>query len=372
MTSVEPRHDQQSEEQPITDAMPEQLNSGHLLRRLLGLAVFAVIVALVIAKLPGLGTLRHRFAGADWWLLAVIALCKLGSCLSNVVAFRDVFCPRMGWRFTYRLSMAEQGTNVLVPTGGAGGLALGVWALRQGGMSTEHIGRRSVCFFVLTSIPNFAVAALLGPLLMLGVLPGKAPLVPTLAFTVLAWLAILVAASLPHVLTRIDPDGGTHAFSRRVRGAAVILGRGIADTGRLLRQLQWRAILGAFGYLLFDIAAMVIAFAAFGHVGFIAPLMFAYVVGQLGGLIPLPAGIGGIDGGLIGALILYGAASSQAAAADFAYRTFQLGVPAILGTIAFILLRRMLSRSNAPAVECAQLAEQQDSIFAAHTKETSL
>lgn len=32
-------------------------------------------------------------------------------------------------------------------------------------MSTEHIARRSVAFFVLTSLPNFAVAAVLGPLL---------------------------------------------------------------------------------------------------------------------------------------------------------------------------------------------------------------
>jgi uncharacterized membrane protein YbhN (UPF0104 family) len=142
--------------------MPEELDPRHLARRLVALALLVGLVAVAVGSLPGLGTLRSRFARADVVFLVLIGLLKLGSCLSNVVAFRDVFCKRMSWRFSYQLGMAEQATNVLLPTGGAGGLALGVWALRQGGMPTEHIARRSVAFFVLTSIPNFACAAVLG------------------------------------------------------------------------------------------------------------------------------------------------------------------------------------------------------------------
>ena len=36
--------------------------------------------------------------------------------------------------------MAEQAANVLLPTGGAGGLALGAWALRRIGMPADRIG----------------------------------------------------------------------------------------------------------------------------------------------------------------------------------------------------------------------------------------
>jgi len=71
---------------------------------------------------------------------------ELCSCLSYVVAFRGVFCRRLEWRFSYEVGMAEQGTNVLVPAGGVGGLALGAWVLRQGGMAAERIARRSVSF----------------------------------------------------------------------------------------------------------------------------------------------------------------------------------------------------------------------------------
>jgi hypothetical protein len=70
------------------------------------------------------------------------------------------------------------------------------------------------------------------------------------------------------------------------------------------------------------------------------------VIGQLGGLIPLPGGVGGTDGGLIGAMVLYGASLSRAAAAVVVYRTFQLGITAILGAIAFVQLRRTLRDSD--------------------------
>src|SRR5437588_4349420 len=163
-----------------TDAMPEELHPRHLRRRLLELVLLGVVVAAVVGALPGLGEVRRRFDHAHPGFIALAGVFELASCLSYVVAFRDVFCPSLPWGFSYNLAMAEQATNVLVPTGGAGGLALGAWALRQGGMATEYIGRRSVAFFILTSIPNFACAALGGTLLALHVLPGHAPLVPTI------------------------------------------------------------------------------------------------------------------------------------------------------------------------------------------------
>src|SRR5579875_3095610 len=167
----------QRPDEPRED-LPDELDSRHLVRRLVGFAILIAVVAIAVISLPGLGSLRHRFSLVDARLLIAIALLKLASCLANIVAFRDVFCPRMSWRFSYRLGMAEQATNVLLPTGGAGGLALGAWALHQGGMETEHIGRRSVAFFVLTSLPNFAVTAVLGPLLLTPLIVGHVPLLP--------------------------------------------------------------------------------------------------------------------------------------------------------------------------------------------------
>ena len=50
----------------------------------------------------------------------------------------------------------------IVPASGAGGLALGAWILRRGGMPAERIARRSVAFFLIKSSVNFVAVAVLG------------------------------------------------------------------------------------------------------------------------------------------------------------------------------------------------------------------
>jgi uncharacterized membrane protein YbhN (UPF0104 family) len=344
----------------LPEPLPRELSAAGFARRAGGLLLVGLVVALLISTLPGLDEVRDRFANAEpGWLVALFLL-EVGSCLAYVVAFRGVFCTRLGWRFSYEIGMAEQGTNVLVPAGGVGGLALGAWALRQGGMSTERIARRSVAFFVLTSTPNFLCAALLGCGLGAGVLPGSGPLVLTWALGGLAFVAIVLVALLPRILARVGPErggsvergwGGGRA-RRLARQTAVTIADGVHDAAALLRSGQPYALLGAVGYMALDVVALAAAFAAFGTTPPFAAFVFAYVIGQLGGLIPLPGGIGGIDGGLIGALTLYGSPLSQATAAVLAYRVVQLGIPAILGSVAFVQLRRTLRREEAPAALC--------------------
>jgi uncharacterized membrane protein YbhN (UPF0104 family) len=342
------------------EALPGRLGVAGLARRVGALALLFAVVALLFAVLPGVGEVRERFAAArPGWLAVMIAL-ELCSCLSYVVAFRGVFCPRLDWRFSYEVGMAEQGTNVLVPAGGIGGLALGAWVLRQGGMAADRIGRRSVSFFLLTSIPNFACAALLGCLIGAGVLETPGPRLVAATFGVLALAAVLLVAFLPRGLRRVEPDHDRPLREERLptrlrrlaRRAAGTVGGGVEDAGQLLRERQPYAIVGALGYMGFDVLALAASFEAFGAAPSFGPFVFAYVIGQLGGLVPLPGGIGGIEGGLIGALALYGSPLALVTAAVLAYRVVQLGIPALLGSVAFLQLRRTLSRDEAPAALC--------------------
>lgn len=350
----------------VPEPLPEELRTGTFGRRFVGLGLLALVTALLISTLPGLGEIRDRFAHAQpGWLAALVAL-ELASCLSYVVAFRGVFCARLDWRFSYEIGMAEQATNVLVPAGGVGGLALGAWALRQGGMNTEHIARRSVAFFVLTSAPNFICAAVLGMAIAVGVLPSSGPFSLTLTLAVLAVAAIIVVLRLPRILARLSPppaaaagdDRGLRRLRTLARRGAEIAGAGVEDAIHLLRTHQPLVVAGSVGYMAFDVAALAAAFKAFGEVPPIGVFVFAYVIGQLGGLIPLPGGIGGTDGGLVAALSVYGSPLSQAAAAVLAYRSMQLGIPAILGSIAFAQLRGTLARSEAPAALCEPIADE--------------
>ena len=67
-----------------------------------------------------------------------------------------------------------------------------------------------------------------------------------------------------------------------------------------------------------------------------------YLIGQLGGLLPIPGGLGGIDGGLLGALVVYGLPAAATAAAILAYHVILFWLPLFLGATAFVSLRRGL------------------------------
>ena len=131
---------------------------------------------------------------------------------------------------------------------------------------------------------------------------------------------------------------------------------GVEQAISLLRSHSLGVIVGSFAYMAFDIVALGFAFAAVGQVPAFGTLVLGYLIGQLGNLIPLPGGVGGTEGALIGVFALYGVNVAEATAAVFAYRLFQLLVPAFLGAPAFVLLRRRLMRSDHPAAICAPLA----------------
>src|SRR5256885_15389055 len=85
--------------------------------------------------------------------------------------FKPIFCRHMPWRTSWEIGWAELGMGSIVPASGIGGLALGAWILRQGGMSAERIARRSVAFFLIKSSVNFVAVVIVGVVMWLGVGP---------------------------------------------------------------------------------------------------------------------------------------------------------------------------------------------------------
>ena len=115
---------------------------------------------------------------------------------------------------------------------------------------------------------------------------------------------------------------------------------GLREAGRVLRRGDARVIAGSLGYWFFDNAVLWATFKAVGTSPPFTIVLMAYLIGQLGGLLPIPGGIGGIDGGLIGTFIVYGVAAAPTAAAVLAYRLILFWLPLLVGAIAFNNLRR--------------------------------
>lgn len=346
--------------------MPEELNPSRLRRRLVELAAVAAAVALVVLVGPGLGGLRQAIGRASpGWVVVAVAL-EVLSALSYVVIFRVVFCERMSWRVSYQIAMAEQGANSVLSVSGIGGLALGAWALSRGGMSTEHIARRSVAFFVLTSLANVGGVILFAALYAIGVLGRDRDTALTYGFGAAALLATALVLTLPLLLTRgpsssvsDEPPSRLIAARQFIRDS---LGQGIRDAVSLLRRRPVSVLVGSVGTMVFDLAVLGFAFKALHHSPPLGVLVLGYLIGQLGGNVPVPAGIGGLDAGLVGVLVLYHQPLAVTTGAVLIYHTISIWVPALLGSVAFVQLRRMLLRAERPAAICEPLADPIDPV----------
>ena len=151
-------------------------------------------------------------------------------------------------------------------------------------------------------------------------------------------LALLVAHRASSYAGRLQ------AKHPKIAKAITTLADAVNDTERLLFQRgSWTCVLGAVAYLGFDVLILWSAFHAIhAHpIPGYAVVVMAYIIGALGGSLPLPASIGTI-GGIAGMLIVYGVAHNPAVAAVLLHQAIGLLVPLAGGGIAYVVIRRRL------------------------------
>jgi uncharacterized protein (TIRG00374 family) len=332
------------------EQLPDELRSRSLKRRGLTIAVILVVVSLVVLLAPGLGEVRDKLEGIDPAWVAFAVVLEALSCASYVLMFRPIFCPRMPWKMSWQISLSEVGVGSIVPASGISGLALGAWVLRQAGMPAQTIARRSVSFFLIKCSVNFVLVALLGYCMAFGLFGPDLSLWLTALPAVMATLTIAAVIAVPR-LGHDPATGAEHTRTRRaVAHARNALVDGAGEAVHLIRSGNWMAIAGSIGYYAFDKAVLWATFKGVGESLPISVVMMGYLIGQLGGLLPLPGGLGGVDGGLIGTLIVLGAPAAATATAVLAYRVILFWLPLVAGAIAFATLRRTLNRIDTPGV----------------------
>jgi uncharacterized membrane protein YbhN (UPF0104 family) len=301
------------------------------------LVVLVVLVGALLLAVPGLRDVLDKIKDVAPGWIALAVLLEILSCVGYVLAFRMIFY-RVPQLLAIRVALSEMAFGAVLPVGGAGGIAVGAWVAKAKGGSLRRFMERSAVLFLITSGINAATLALAGWLVGLHVL--HAPhhfllgLVPGLVATVgiaLFWLVPSLAARFVLV-----EDAG------RVVRWLHTTARVVEEAKDEVRHPSWR-MLGAVGYLWFDIAMLWVSFRAFGDAPPVGALTLAFLIGYLGNVLPVPGGIGALDGGLTGALVLYGADPASAAAAVLVYHAIVLWIPTLLGTIAFLRLRPTLT-----------------------------
>jgi uncharacterized protein (TIRG00374 family) len=323
----------------VADAQQPGFDGRAIAKRALFFVAVAVIAGVGLAALPGIDEVRSELSSADPKWVVAAAICRLLSMLGFVRALWSAFDRVMPWRRALVLGFAEQGANVLLPAGGAGGPAFGAYVLTRLGVPSDLAASRHAALFLATSAVSFVALAIAG---FGAAILSETSLMLTLVPAVVSTLAIVLAVLFAYTDAPQEPDGGKiRKLFWRVRR---FVHDGVRTTVELLRHGDRLLIFGSFTYFAFDVAALACSFQAFGGGGPpIGTFILAYALGHAGALIPTPGGIGGTEGGLIGAFAAYGTPVSTAAAAVLAYRVFQLGLPALLGAICLFRIGRLLA-----------------------------
>jgi uncharacterized membrane protein YbhN (UPF0104 family) len=324
-------------------------------RRVVLFVVIAIIAGVGISALPGVDDVRDRLTGADPRWLAAAAACALGSMLGFVRALWAAFDRIIPWRRALVLGLAEQGANVLLPAGGAGGPAFGAFVMRRVGVPPAIADKRHAALFLTTSAVGFFALVLAGTGEAVGLLPGDVSLVAS-ALPAAGAAALIVLAI---VYARLPPAarparGRLRTTIWRLR---TFLHDSVATTVELLRHGDRLLVLGAISYYAFDVASLGCTFQAFG--GGAPPVgvfILAYTLGHAGALLPTPGGVGGTEGGLIGMFVAYGTPLDLAAAAVLGYRVFQLGLPLLLGAVSLLRIRYVLAHPPPRELVAARFA----------------
>jgi uncharacterized membrane protein YbhN (UPF0104 family) len=221
-------------------------------------------------------------------------------------------------------------------------------------MSAEVVACRIVASLVVQYSVYLGAVIVCGLGLWAGVFEGGGSVAITLFPAVLA--AVLAAAVLSLALMPDDAEqrlvrfaSATGPFGRLARWLAKApdtLGSGVRTARDLVRERRL-GLLGAVAYWGFDIAVLGVCFDAFGRVVPVAVLVMGYFLGTLGGLLLLPGGVGGVEGGMIAAFVAFGVPASSAVVAVLAYRAISFWLPTLPGIAGYLALRSTVRRWRA-------------------------
>jgi uncharacterized protein (TIRG00374 family) len=343
---------------PVEDDDEEMPRVALTRRRTIAFVVFVLAsIAFLYFVLPQLGGVKDAAkrvgSGDHAWLAGALGF-ELLSIGSYVAIFHGVHVPpgsRLTHRDSYLITMAGLAATRLFAAAGAGGVALTAWALRRSGMQRREVAERMIAFLVLLYAVYALAMLVCGIGLRAGLFHGPAPFAMTILPAIVAGIALLLVA--PLALVPEDFEQRIARLSARRPHAARWLRRLALGPASMRGGVRFAlrkmlhpdlAMLGTVTWWAFNVAILWASFHAFGDPPPLAVLVQAFFVGMLGNLLPLPGGIGGVDGGMIGALAAFGVDAGLAVLAVLAYRLFAFWLPTVPGVVAYLQLRRRVQR----------------------------
>jgi uncharacterized membrane protein YbhN (UPF0104 family) len=245
-----------------------------------------------------------------------------------VVVFRRFF-PEPPRRVGRQVAWIAMGAGAVLPGGNFSSAATTGWLLRHHGIGARRLIERCGALLCLLTLFGFFINGVAGLGLLVGIGNGPHDLAHS-GIPILVSLSVIGAAVAAMI---IGQRGGTRPAT--TAGSIVA---SLEGAWKSLAEPDWR-MLGAAGFLWFDMAALWATCHATGHPIGVLALAVAYFIGYLATMIPTPAGLGVLDSGLAGALVLYGFSPAASVGAVLVYHAIAVWVPGLGGLVAWLPTR---------------------------------
>ncbi|MBM3664261.1 MAG: flippase-like domain-containing protein [Actinobacteria bacterium] len=336
-----------------------------LLERLLTYAVFLIIIIFVIKLVPKIWA---DVEAGDPWLVALAVPFEILSVVGYVLLFWAVYgaaahmlsqgsdtpARPLSLKESMQLTTSRLALGDTLPGGGATGFAVQFWALARAGFNAAQISRTTTAFLILSNTVTTVMIMLLGVFIGAGIVGGD--LHPALTWIPAAIAAAVVVVillfarkgktSVPHAEDSQEGLTGRFAKTRTlIREIGDRLPPGAYDAIRTLRRPV--AVGGMLANPGFDFVAFYLGIASVTEPIALPVMLMAYFIGQVGSLVPLPGGIGGVQGLAIAVLVAGGMEVHNATAGVLVWTGVALGTQIVWGTWQYWFLRKSIKKWQA-------------------------
>ena len=341
-----------SEETPDEGPDLPTISTQAAVQSALLIVILVVGIYFLLPKLAGFGDAISTLGTANPFWVGVAVVCGVLSFVAYIALFRSVVGGHdfpITIREAYEINMAGFAATLLFSAGGAGGVALTYWALRQGGMARRSVATRMVAFIALHYIFYPLAIIVFGILLKTGVLSGSSAdgltIVPAAVAGLVMIVGLAVALVPSDIERRLRQLAGGRKMGRFLGALAAVpatASEGIRDALRLLATpgKAGLAFVGAIGFWAANIGILWASFAALDVPVTFGVVVLGFFIGLTANLIPfVPAGVGAVDAGMIGTFVLFGLPEAGVFAAVLIYRLIAFWLPIPFGAVAFVQLR---------------------------------
>lgn len=342
---------------------PEQLNATSAWRkpaaRALGLVVMGVSLYVLAPSLIAVFASWRTVVDLDPAWLAVVVLLE-GASFGSLWDMQRITLRTRSWFVVGSSQLAGSAFGHIVPGGLAAASALQFQMLTRAGVPGGVVASGLAATSALTAGMVLALPVLAVPAVLTGA-PVNRQLVEGLVAGLVAFVllvvvgAVLLATSRPLALLAEMVQGVRNSVRRHQPRATGFAERALRERDALVQAVgsrRWHALIASGGNIGFDYLALLAALAAVGSRAPPSLVLLAYVAAALLGLIPLtPGGLGFVEAGLTGTLVLAGVGAADAVVAALLYRLASFWMPMLAGIAAYTVFRHRYPRT--PAVSSA-------------------